>query len=120
MNGWRMLFYKEVLRFWKVAFQTVAAPVLNPQACKDDMGRLRVAAASTVGDAGFERSQALIEAGVDMVTEGYTGIKKIKFITRTSEGIHTVACEANDTAKELKLSFSIHAEAANDVTGAAA
>ena len=24
-----MLFYKEVLRFWKVAFQTVAAPVLT-------------------------------------------------------------------------------------------
>ena len=41
--------------------------VLNPHACKDDMGRLRVAAASTVGDAGFERSQALIEAGVDLV-----------------------------------------------------
>jgi IMP dehydrogenase len=41
--------------------------VLNPQACKDERGRLRVAAASTVGDAGFERSQALIEAGVDMV-----------------------------------------------------
>ena len=41
--------------------------VLNPQACKDEMGRLRVAAASTVGDAGFERSMALIEAGVDMV-----------------------------------------------------
>ena len=37
--------------------------VLNPQACKDDLGRLRVAAASTVGDAGFERSMALIEAG---------------------------------------------------------
>ena len=41
--------------------------VLNPHACKDEMGRLRVAAASTVGDAGFERSQALIDAGVDMV-----------------------------------------------------
>jgi IMP dehydrogenase len=41
--------------------------VLNPTACKDDLGRLRVAAASTVGDAGFERSQALIEAGVDMI-----------------------------------------------------
>lgn len=41
--------------------------VLNPHACKDDMGRLRVAAASTVWDAGFERSQALIEAGVDLV-----------------------------------------------------
>ena len=41
--------------------------VLNPSACKDDLGRLRVAAASTVGDAGFERSQALIDAGVDIV-----------------------------------------------------
>lgn len=41
--------------------------VLNPQACKDDLGRLRVAAASTVGDAGFERSMALVEAGVDMI-----------------------------------------------------
>jgi len=41
--------------------------VLNPTACKDELGRLRVAAASTVGDAGFERSVALVEAGVDMV-----------------------------------------------------
>ena len=41
--------------------------VLNPIACKDSLGRLRVAAASGVGDAGFERTQALIEAGVDMV-----------------------------------------------------
>ncbi|MBU2956649.1 IMP dehydrogenase [Paracoccus sp. 1_MG-2023] len=41
--------------------------VLNPLACKDDLGRLRVAAASTVGDEGFERSCALIDAGVDMV-----------------------------------------------------
>jgi ABC-2 type transport system permease protein len=29
MNGWQALFYKEVLRFWKVGFQTVAAPVLT-------------------------------------------------------------------------------------------
>lgn len=41
--------------------------VLNPSACKDDLGRLRVAAATTVGDAGFERSEALIDAGVDLV-----------------------------------------------------
>ncbi|MDB6453123.1 IMP dehydrogenase [Falsirhodobacter sp. 20TX0035] len=41
--------------------------VLNPNACKDGLGRLRVAAASTTGDAGFERSMALIDAGVDMV-----------------------------------------------------
>src|SRR6056297_354612 len=41
--------------------------VLNPTACKDDLGRLRVAAASTVGDAGYERSMALVDAGVDMI-----------------------------------------------------
>jgi len=41
--------------------------VLHPMACKDDLGRLRVAAATTVGDAGFERSAALIEAGVDLL-----------------------------------------------------
>ncbi|SEM46002.1 IMP dehydrogenase [Loktanella fryxellensis] len=41
--------------------------VLNPAACKDHLGRLRVGAATGVGDAGFERSQALIEAGVDMI-----------------------------------------------------
>ncbi len=41
--------------------------VLNPQACKDAMGRLRVAAATTVGDPGFERSAALIDAGVDLI-----------------------------------------------------
>ncbi len=39
----------------------------NPNACKDEQGRLRVGAASTVGDAGFERSSALIDAGVDVV-----------------------------------------------------
>ena len=29
MTGWQTLFYKEILRFWKVGFQTVAAPVLT-------------------------------------------------------------------------------------------
>lgn len=39
----------------------------HPNACKDEKGRLRVAAASTVGDAGFDRAVALIHAGVDAV-----------------------------------------------------
>src|SRR5205085_9072400 len=38
-----------------------------PLATKDSEGRLRVAAASTVGDAGFARSEALVEAGCDCV-----------------------------------------------------
>ncbi|NQV54987.1 MAG: IMP dehydrogenase [Rhodospirillales bacterium] len=38
-----------------------------PDACKDDKGRLRVAAATGVGDAGIERTEALIDAGVDVI-----------------------------------------------------
>ena len=40
---------------------------LNPHATKDDQGRLRVAAASGVGDNGFERSERLVDAEVDLV-----------------------------------------------------
>lgn len=40
---------------------------LHPSAAKDAQGRLLVGAASTVGDAGYERSMALVEAGVDVV-----------------------------------------------------
>ncbi len=41
--------------------------VLNPTACKDELGRLRVAAATGVGDSGYERSEALVDAGVDII-----------------------------------------------------
>ncbi|MGB7287536.1 MAG: IMP dehydrogenase [Salaquimonas sp.] len=40
---------------------------LNPNAAKDAHGRLRVAAATSVGPDGFERAERLIDAGVDMV-----------------------------------------------------
>jgi len=40
---------------------------LHPNAAKDDQGRLRVAAASTVGKDGMERAERLIEAGVDLI-----------------------------------------------------
>ena len=39
----------------------------HPLAAKDGQGRLLVGAASTVGDPGFERSMALVDAGVDVV-----------------------------------------------------
>ena len=38
-----------------------------PNACKDVNGQLRAAAATGVGDAGYERAQALVEAGVDVI-----------------------------------------------------
>lgn len=78
-----------------------------------------VAITSTVSDDVYSESKERIgkaivseEAGIDMVTEGYTGIKKIKFITRTTEGNHTLRCGSNDGARELELSFSVHAETA--------
>lgn len=40
---------------------------LNPNACKDAQGRLRVAAATSVGPDGLERAERLIDAGVDVV-----------------------------------------------------
>lgn len=40
---------------------------LHPAACKDDAGRLRVAAASGTGDDGIERAEALIDAETDIL-----------------------------------------------------
>ena len=39
----------------------------HPNACKDDQGRLRVAAATTVGEDGHDRTEALIAAGCDVI-----------------------------------------------------
>lgn len=39
----------------------------HPHAAKDEQGRLLVGAASSVGDAGYERSMALADAGADVV-----------------------------------------------------
>ena len=38
-----------------------------PNACKDEQGRLRAAAATGVGDKGFARSEALLDAGCDLI-----------------------------------------------------
>jgi IMP dehydrogenase len=39
----------------------------HPNACKDEQGRLRVAAASTIGDKGYDRALMLMDAGVDCI-----------------------------------------------------
>ncbi len=79
--------------------------VLNPQACKDDLGRLRVAAATTVGDAGFERSEALIDAGCDLIV--------IDTAHGHSEGV-AIAVE-----RVKKLSNHVQVVAGNVATGEA-
>jgi IMP dehydrogenase len=50
-----------------ITVKDIEKSVAAPLATKDAEGRLRVAAASTVGDAGFARSEALIDAGCDCV-----------------------------------------------------
>jgi len=79
--------------------------VLNPQACKDRLGRLRVAAASTVGNAGFERSSALIDAGVDLI------------VIDTAHGHSISVGQAVERIK--KLSNSVQVVAGNVVTAEA-
>jgi hypothetical protein len=66
-----------------------------------------------------ERIQKAIESaetGIDMVTEGYTGIKKVKFITRVSEGRHSVQYKSDSEKRQLTLSFSMHVEIAPDIS----
>ncbi len=88
--------------------------VLNPQACKDHLGRLRVAAATTVGDAGFERSEALVDAGVDIV------------VIDTAHGHSEGVAKAVERAKRLSNEVQIiagnvaTAEAARALVGAGA
>lgn len=76
---------------------------------------------STVAEEKYSQSKERIfeaieseETSLDMVTEGYTGIKKLKFITRTSEGFHTINWYANDDTRELKLCFALHTESATE------
>ncbi len=78
---------------------------VNPNAAKDAGGRLRVAAASTVGDTGFERTAALIEAGADAV------------IIDTAHGHSKAVSEAVRRAKNL--SNAVQIIAGNVATGEA-
>jgi IMP dehydrogenase len=50
-----------------ITVKDIEKAVANPNACKDEQGRLRVAAATSVGEAGYARSESLIDAGVDLI-----------------------------------------------------
>ena len=50
-----------------ITVKDIEKAVTYPNATKDSAGRLRVAAATTVGDKGFERSEALIDAECDLI-----------------------------------------------------
>jgi IMP dehydrogenase len=50
-----------------ITVKDIEKSVAHPNACKDEQGRLRVAAATSVGEAGYVRSERLIDAGVDLL-----------------------------------------------------
>ncbi len=70
---------------------------LNPYAAKDEQGRLRVAAATTVGDKGYDRSERLIDAGVDLLVvdtaHGHSEyvLKSVRKIKTLSNKVQVVA-----------------------------
>ena len=50
-----------------ITVKDIEKAVLHPDATKDAAGRLRVAAATTIGDKGFARTEALVDAGCDVI-----------------------------------------------------
>jgi len=89
-----------------ITVKDIEKAVASPHATKDAQGRLRVAAASTVCDKGFERSEALIDAGVDCV------------VIDTAHGHNREVAAAVERVKSL--SNSVQVVAGNVATAEAA
>lgn len=88
-----------------ITVKDIEKAVTYPDATKDEAGRLRVAAATTVGDKGFERTEALIDAEVDVV------------VIDTAHGHNKDVARAVERAK--KLSNSVQVVAGNVATAEA-
>jgi IMP dehydrogenase len=89
-----------------ITVKDIEKSVAAPHATKDGEGRLRVAAASTTGDAGFARSEALIDAGCDCI------------VIDTAHGHNTDVAKAVERVKSL--SNSVQVVAGNVATADAA
>ena len=82
---------------------------LHPTACKDDQGRLRVAAATSVGDQGLDRARGLIDAGVDLIivdtAHGHSSqfSKIVRRIKKLSKSVQLIA--GNVATKEATKSL---------------
>ena len=88
-----------------ITVKDIEKAVTYPDATKDGTGRLRVAAATTVGDAGFERTQALIDAECDLI------------VIDTAHGHSSMVAAAVERVR--KLSNSVQIVAGNVATGEA-
>ncbi|QDZ07564.1 IMP dehydrogenase [Sphingomonas panacisoli] len=89
-----------------ITVKDIEKAVNYPDATKDSTGRLRVAAATTVGDKGFDRTEALVDAEVDLV------------VIDTAHGHNRDVARAVERVK--KLSNSVQVIAGNIATAEAA
>ena len=88
-----------------ITVKDIEKAVTYPGATKDASGRLRVAAATTVGDKGFERSEALIDAECDLI------------VIDTAHGHNRDVAAAVERIK--KISNAVQIVAGNVATGEA-
>ena len=88
-----------------ITVKDIEKAVTYPDATKDAAGRLRVAAATTVGDKGFARTEALVDAEVDLI------------VIDTAHGHNADVALAVERVK--KLSNAVQVVAGNVATGAA-
>ena len=88
-----------------ITVKDIEKAVNYPHATKDATGRLRVAAATTVGDAGFARTEALVDAEVDVI------------VIDTAHGHNIEVARAVERVK--KLSNAVQVVAGNVATAEA-
>jgi IMP dehydrogenase len=80
-----------------ITVKDIEKAVANPHACKDEQGRLRVAAATTVGDKGYARTEQLIAAGVDLIVvdtahgHSHYVLEAVSRIKRKSNKVQVIA-----------------------------
>jgi IMP dehydrogenase len=88
-----------------ITVKDIEKAVLHPNATKDEGGRLRVAAATTVGDKGFERTEALLDAECDLI------------VIDTAHGHSKMVAES--VARVRKISNAVQIVAGNVATAEA-
>ena len=84
-----------------ITVKDIEKQVTYPKAVKDEQGRLRVAAATTTGDQGFERAERLIDAGCDVIvvdTAHGHSIKVLDSVRRVKQLSNAVQVIAGNVA----------------------
>jgi len=84
-----------------ITVKDIEKQVTYPHAAKDEQGRLRVAAATTTGEGGFERAERLIDAGCDLIVvdtaHGHSA-KVLETVTRVKKLSNAVQVIAGNVA----------------------